>query len=160
MNPTIRRATPADLDVLVRFNAASAYESEGITLDETVLREGVRAAFADPHKGFYTVAEVDGVVAGQVLVTYEWSDWRNGWFWWIQSVYVAKAARRKGVFRALLERVKEQAMADPAVIGLRLYVELHNYGARQAYVALGLEPEPYGLMGLYPFPGRTNAIRG
>ena len=159
MNRTIRRATPADVGTVVRFNAALALESEGKTLDEAVLSLGVRAVLADPNKGFYTVAECDGDMVGQVLVTYEWSDWRNGWYWWIQSVYVAEVARRQGVLRAIFDHLREQAIADPTVIGLRLYVEEHNERARTTYATLGLVAEPYGLMGLYPLPGRANAIR-
>jgi len=160
MNLTIRRATPSDEAVVVRFNSALALESEGKTLDEAVLGLGVRAALTDPHKGFYTLAELHGAVVGQVLITFEWSDWRNGWYWWIQSVYVAEEARRQGVFRAIFHRLKDQAIADPTVIGLRLYLEEHNQRARTTYASLGMEPEPYGLMGLYPLPGRANAIRG
>lgn len=158
MGPTIRKATPADEDVLVRFNAALAEESEGKRLHEPTLRAGVRAGLADPQKGFYTVAEFDGEIVGQVLVTYEWSDWRNGWFWWVQSVYVRSDARRVGVFRTLFEHLRTAATADPTVIGLRLYVEHDNHRAHQTYQALGLTDEPYGLMGVYPLPGREAAI--
>ena len=120
MSLTIRRATPSDVDVVVRFNAALAFESEGKTLDEPVLRLGVKAALADPNKGFYTLAEFNGSIVGQVLITFEWSDWRNGWYWWIQSVYVVEEARRQGVFRSIFLHLKEQALADPTVMGLRL----------------------------------------
>ena len=123
---TVRRATPADEDAVVRFNAALAAQSEGKALHEPTLRAGVRAGLADPHKGFYTVAERGGEVVGQVLVTFEWSDWRNGWYWWVQSVYVRPDARRAGVFRALFDHLRAAAAADPTVIGLRLYV---RYGS-------------------------------
>ena len=97
MNLLIRPATPDDVPVLVAFNSAIAWETEDKRLDPTVLTAGVRAVFDDPARGFYTVAERNGEVVGQVLITFEWSDWRNGWFWWIQSVYVREDARRRRV---------------------------------------------------------------
>src|SRR6476661_8142507 len=126
MTLTLRRATAADEAVLVAFNTAIAWETEHKKLDPAVLTAGVRAVLADPSRGFYTVAERDGAVVGQMLITFEWSDWRNGWFWWIQSVYVRADARRGGVFRALYREIERQAAADPTVIGLRLYVEREN----------------------------------
>ncbi len=158
MTLTIRRAAAGDLDVIAQFNAALAWESEGKALDDAVLRRGVRAVLADPHKGFYTLAERGGEVVGQVLVTFEWSDWRDGWYWWVQSVYVREDARRGGVFRALFEHLRAQAVADPAVIGLRLYVERDNRRAQETYRALGMTDEPYFLMGLYPLPGKWTAF--
>ncbi len=158
MTLTIRRAAAGDLDVIARFNAALAWESEGKALDDAVLRRGVRAVLADPHKGFYTLAERGGEVVGQVLVTFEWSDWRDGWYWWVQSVYVREDARRGGVFRALFEHLRAQAVADPAVIGLRLYVERDNRRAQETYRALGMTDEPYFLMGLYPLPGKRSVF--
>jgi ribosomal protein S18 acetylase RimI-like enzyme len=161
MTLAIRRATAADLDTIVRFNAALARESEGKILDEAVLRAGVSAALADPaSKGHYTIAERDGEAVGQVLITFEWSDWRNGWYWWIQSVYVRADARRQGVFRALYRHLEAEAIADPTVIGLRLYVENGNKRAQATYQALGMEDENYILMGRYPLPGRAAHIRG
>ena len=154
----IRPATPADEDAVVRFNQLLAAESEGKTLDEPTLRAGVRAGLADRHKGFYTLAELGGEVVGQVLVTFEWSDWRNGWYWWVQSVYVAAGARRAGVFRALFKHLKAAATADPTVIGLRLYVERENHRAQAVYAAMGMTEEGYDLMGLYPLPGRASAF--
>ncbi|MBX9579938.1 MAG: GNAT family N-acetyltransferase, partial [Gemmataceae bacterium] len=94
MSLHIRRATPADAPVVADFNAALAWESEGKRLGPAVLAAGVAAVLADPAKGFYTLAERAGEVVGQVLVTYEWTDWRNGWYWWVQSVYVRADARR------------------------------------------------------------------
>jgi ribosomal protein S18 acetylase RimI-like enzyme len=155
MSLLIRRATPADVDVLVAFNAALAWESEHKRLDEAVLRAGVRAAFADPAaKGFYVVAERAGEIVGQSGVTFEWSDWRNGWYWWVQSVYVREDARRQGVFTSLYRHLEGLALADPAVIGIRLYVERDNARAQQTYRVLGLTEEGYFLMGRYPLPGR------
>ncbi len=158
MGRVIRRATPDDLEVVVRYNAALATESEGKTLDDAILRRGISAVLNDVHKGFYTLVEDDTEVVGQTLVTYEWSDWRNGWYWWIQSVYVRADARRTGVFRSLYDHLHAAAMLDPTVIGLRLYVEHDNERALKTYSSLGMELEPYKLMGRYPLPGKSNAI--
>jgi ribosomal protein S18 acetylase RimI-like enzyme len=158
MSIRIRRATPADEEVVAAFNAALAWESEHKRLDEAVLRAGVRAALADPAKGFYFLAERDGEAVGQTGVTFEWSDWRNGWYWWVQSVYVREDARRRGVFTALYRHVEALALADPGVIGIRLYVERENARAQETYRALGLTEEGYYLMGRYPLPGRGSHI--
>jgi GNAT superfamily N-acetyltransferase len=159
MNLTLRRATAADEAVLVAFNAALAWETEHKRLRPEVLTPGVRAVFADPAKGFYTVAlDERGEVVGQMMVTFEWSDWRNGWFWWVQSVYVREDARRGGVFRALYREIERQAAADPGVIGLRLYVEEDNARARATYAAMGMTPTTYGMMEEYPLPGRASDI--
>ena len=158
MTLTIRRATPADVPVLVAFNTAIAWETEHKRLDPAVLAAGVGAVFADPARGFYTVAERGGEVVGQMMITYEWSDWRNGWFWWIQSVYVAETARRGGVFRALYRAIERQAVADPSVIGLRLYFESENGRAQATYRALGMSDTAYGMMEVYPLPGRDSHV--
>ena len=158
MTLTIRRATPADVPVLVAFNTAIAWETEHKRLDPAVLTTGVRAVFDDPARGFYTVAERDGEVVGQMMITYEWSDWRNGWFWWVQSVYVRADARRGGVFRALYRAIEAQAAADPTVIGLRLYFETGNTRAQETYRALGMTDTTYGMMERYPLPGRASHI--
>ena len=155
---TIRPATRADLPALIHGNAALALETEGKTLHEPTLRAGLEAALADPHKGFYTVAEDEGKIVGHMLVTVEFSDWRNGFYWWVQSVYVWPESRRAGFFRSLFEHVRERALADPGVIGLRLYVERDNLRAQQTYTALGLDEEPFFLFGQYPLPGRSSSI--
>jgi ribosomal protein S18 acetylase RimI-like enzyme len=158
MSVTIRRATPADEAVLIELNAALAWETEQKRLRPEVLTAGVRAVFTDPAKGFYTVAELQGQIVGQMMVTYEWSDWRNGWFWWVQSVYVRAEARRTGVFRALYREIERQAAADPSVIGLRLYVERDNTRAQATYRALGMVETTYGVMEEYPLPGRQSQL--
>ena len=158
MTLTIRRATPADAPVLVAFNAAIAWETEHKRLDPAVLAAGVGAVLADPARGFYTVAERGGEVVGQMMITYEWSDWRNGWFWWIQSVYVAEIARREGVFRVLYRAIEQRAAADPSVIGLRLYFEAENARAQATYRALGMSDTAYGMMEVYPLPGRDSHV--
>jgi GNAT superfamily N-acetyltransferase len=160
MEFSIRAARPSDEAIIAEYNAALAWESEEKRLHEPTLRAGVRALLADPQKGFYTLAESGGQVVGQTLITFEWSDWRNGWYWWIQSVYVRADARRAGVFRAIFEHLRAKAVADPTVIGLRLYVEQKNERARKTYAHLGLEEEPYLLMGQYPLPGRAGAFGG
>lgn len=133
----IRPATRADLPALVDWNAAMARETEGKTLDRAVLARGVAAVFDEPRRGFYLVAERAGAAVGGLLVTYEWSDWRCGDFWWIQSVYVEPAARRGGVFRALYAEVERRARAAGAA-GLRLYVETENRRAQATYEGLGM----------------------
>src|SRR5205823_2058663 len=137
MPTSVRRAGPADAPVLVEFNLRLAAETEGMSLDPAVLAAGVAAGLADPHKALYFVAEEGGAAVGQLMLTKEWSDWRNGWLWWIQSVYVHPEARRRGVFRALYQHVYQAARADPEVVGLRLYMEQDNHVARQTYLRLG-----------------------
>src|SRR5438874_1340272 len=110
---TVRRGTHDDLDVIVEFNQRLAEETEGKSLGAAVLRGGVSAALADPLKGPYFLAVDGGEIVGQLQITYEFSDWRNGWFWWIQGVYVRRSARRRGVFRKLFEYVQEEARRDP-----------------------------------------------
>jgi ribosomal protein S18 acetylase RimI-like enzyme len=143
MGLTIRRATSADAAVVVEFNRRMAEETEGKTLDPNVLAAGVAAGLADPDKGWYFVAEEGGVVLGQLMITFEWSDWRNGWFWWIQSVYVRADARRRGIFRRLYDYVAQLARERPDVVGLRLYVEHHNHAAQHIYTHLGMNPAGY-----------------
>ncbi len=155
----IRPGTPSDAGVIAAFNAAIALETEGKTLHEPTVLAGVTAALADPAKGFYLLGERDGEVVGQLMVTTEWSDWRNGWYWWIQSVYVRPDARGAGVFRQLFSQLKGLALADPTVIGLRLYVEHDNARAKGVYAALGMSEEPYTLLGVYPLPGRESAFQ-
>jgi len=141
----IRPAEPKDVPFLVECNAAMASETEHKTLDREVLARGTRAVFDDPRRGFYLVAELDGDPAGCLLITYEWSDWRNGDWWWFQSVYVTPAARRAGIFRALYAEVERRARAAGAV-GLRLYVERDNERALRTYASLGMEEEAYRML--------------
>jgi GNAT superfamily N-acetyltransferase len=150
MSLSIRQAGPADAAVVAEFNRLLALESEGKTLDAAVLAAGVATALADPNKSVYFLAEEDGTPAGQIMYTMEWSDWRNGWFWWIQSVYVRAEARRRGVFRALYEHVHQAARADGQVIGLRLYVERANHAAQETYRRLGMEAAGYLVFERYP----------
>jgi ribosomal protein S18 acetylase RimI-like enzyme len=149
-NVIIRPARPADADVICEFNRLMAKETEHKDLDRSTLKAGVAALLGDPHKGCYFIAEADGQVVGQLAVTMEWSDWRNGNFWWIQSVYVAAAARRHGVFRKLYEHVLNEARADGDVIGVRLYVEHDNEVAQATYKKQAMVMTGYRLMELYP----------
>ncbi|MGH8145153.1 MAG: GNAT family N-acetyltransferase [Rhodanobacteraceae bacterium] len=145
MPTTIRPATPHDIAFLVDCNAAMAQETEHKTLDRDVLTRGTQAIFDDPRRGFYLVAEREDNPAGCLLITREWSDWRNGDWWWFQSVYVTPEARRHGAFRALYAEVEKRARAAGAV-GLRLYVERDNTRAQNTYMSLGMEEEPYKML--------------
>ena len=134
---TIRAATLSDVEPLIEFNAALAQETEGKQLDRDILRAGLEAILGDPALGFYTVAECDHQVVGSVMITKEWSDWRNGVFWWIQSVYVPHNYRRQGVYRSLFQYL--QALAEEQnICGFRLYVERDNLVAQSAYQTLGM----------------------
>jgi GNAT superfamily N-acetyltransferase len=146
MEFTVRPARPTDAEAIVDFNARLAQETEHLTLDPALLSLGVNAILAEPAKGRYWVAETDGRVIGQISVTYEWSDWRNGWFWWIQSVYVVAEYRRLGVFRQLYRHVHQLATDETDVVGLRLYVENENHAALSVYADLGMTPIPFRLL--------------
>lgn len=140
---TVRPATLDDAEFLVQGNARMAIETEAKTLDPERLRAGVRAVFDNPARGFYLIAEIDGQPAGQMMITYEWSDWRNGDFWWIQSVYTLPDLRGRGVFKALYAHVESLAKEQGGVCGLRLYVESHNQRAQAAYLACGMNKAIY-----------------
>src|SRR6476619_1846560 len=139
---TIRPATPDDLDAIVAGNLALAEESENLRLDRETLRAGVLALLEGRAPGRYWVADSEGLIVGQVLITFEWSDWRNRVVWWIQSVYVAPAARRRGVFRALYEHARREAQSQGAG-GLRLYVDVTNRRAQAEYWSLGMKGDHY-----------------
>jgi GNAT superfamily N-acetyltransferase len=133
------------MDTLVRFNAAMARETEGKALDLDRLRNGVAGLFQDSSRGFYLVAEMAGQVVGQLLITAEWSDWRNAYFWWIQSVYVAPDYRRRGVYRALDTYVRTEAQKRGDICGIRLYVDRDNHVAQQVYTSLGMAQSHYDM---------------
>lgn len=139
----IRLATRKDAPVLAEFNTAMALETENKNLHPEVVSRGVENLLANPDLGFYLVAEAEQEPVGALMVTTEWSDWRNGVFWWIQSVYVRPHWRRKGVFRLLYQQVKELAGKDSSVCGFRLYVERENITAQRTYQAVGMEQTPY-----------------
>lgn len=144
-NIEIRRATPADVETLVAFNAAMARETEDKDLDLASLRAGINALLKDEALGFYLVADIDGQAVGQLMITTEWSDWRNAHFWWLQSLYVLPDYRRKGVFRHLYSYIQAEAGRAGNVCGLRLYVERTNRRAQQVYVNLGMELSHYDM---------------
>lgn len=144
-NIAVRLATPADAEFLVHGNAGMALETEQLSLDFDRLRDGVHAVFENPARGIYYVATVGTRRAGMMLITYEWSDWRNGVFWWIQSVFVEPEFRAQGVFKALYRNAEELAKATPGVAGLRLYVENHNDQAQNTYQNVGMKRTAYQL---------------
>jgi GNAT superfamily N-acetyltransferase len=139
----IRRAKIEDVSSLVEFNQAMALETEGKKLDPVILSNGVNEVFRDEQKGFYVVAESAGEIVGGLMITFEWSDWRSKWFWWIQSVYVVPEKRGTGVYRKLYEFVKKSAMERGNVCGFRLYVENENKGAQTVYEKLGMKRSEY-----------------
>ena len=139
----IRLATGIDADALVAFNQAMALETEGKTLDPGKITPGVAAVLGDTKKGFYVVAEEGAKIVGGLMVTYEWSDWRNAWFWWIQSVYILPEARGTGLYRRMYDFVKERAAEAGNVCGFRLYVETENEHARRVYGGVGMSQSHY-----------------
>jgi GNAT superfamily N-acetyltransferase len=143
----IRDAAPRDLPTIVEFNRLLAFETEAKVLDPEVLKRGVTQALADPDRIRYWVAAIPGSnhLAGQAAITREYSDWRDGWIWWIQSVFVAELYRRQGIFRALYRHIHETALAQTDVIGLRLYVEDANERAKRTYQSLGMKPGRYSV---------------
>ena len=142
---TIREATREDTENIVRFQEGMALETEGKVLDESLLRDGITAIFDSTQKGFYIVAEVGSVVVGSLLITYEWSDWRNATFWWIQSVFIDANWRRKGVYRSMYDYVVNVAKSRKDICGIRLYVERTNTIAQETYKDLGMTHSHYDL---------------
>ena len=139
----IRVAQPADVKLLVKFNQLMAWETEQKQLDEDILTKGVSALIVDENKGFYLVAEQNDIVVGSLMVTTEWSDWRNGVFWWVQSVYITPDFRRQGIYAQLYAQVKILAAQQHNVCGFRLYVEKENLIAQKTYESLGMQPTHY-----------------
>ena len=139
----IRKARPSDVAVIAEFNRRMAWETERLKLDAEIVRRGVAAVLDDEHKGIYYVAEADSAIVGQLMITFEWSDWRNGNLWWIQSVFVKEEFRGRGVFRALFKHLEESARSSDGVAGLRLYMHTDNQRARQTYERLGLKHSNY-----------------
>ncbi|MCY7347397.1 MAG: GNAT family N-acetyltransferase [Pyrinomonadaceae bacterium] len=142
-NMKIRTANFEDADLLVDFNQAMALETEGKRLNPDILKSGVTAVFQDEKKGFYVVAESADQIVGGLMVTFERSDWRNAWFWWIQSVYILPEFRGKGLYRGLYQFVQQKAEAQGDVCGFRLYVEKENVSAQKVYEKLGMAKSHY-----------------
>ena len=145
-NFSVRPATTEDWQVVVDFNCRLARESENKRLDTAAVRAGVQALLDDPAKGRYFVACFGERIVGQMMHTWEWSDWRNGQIWWLQSVYVDPEFRRQGVFRLLFEHIRREAEADENVVGLRLYVENANQAAHDTYRRMGMNATGYSVM--------------
>lgn len=141
----LRMATVRDIDNITLFNTEMAFETESIYLDQADLRHGIAAVLSDSNLGFYLISELEGVMIGQILITKEWSDWRNGWFWWIQSVFVEPNRRRMGVYSAMYKKIVDMAGSEGNVCGLRLYVDRDNLSAKQVYSHLGMSQSHYDL---------------
>ena len=139
----IRKAQHADLQALIDFNQAMALETEDLKLDSEILANGVNTLLTSPEKGFYLVAEVDGEIAGSLMVTFEWSDWRAKDYYWIQSVYIRPENRRQGIYGKLYQAVKDVAAENGGAASFRLYVEQDNSNAQKTYSALGMEQSYY-----------------
>ncbi|MFM7151457.1 MAG: N-acetyltransferase family protein [Gemmataceae bacterium] len=146
MSYLVREALESDVQTIVEFNRLLAWETEEKSLDRDRLFSGVCAVIRNPARGKYYLAGENSDVFGQLMITTEWSDWRNGWFWWIQSVYVREHARKKGVFRLLYEHVIQLAQRQGDVVGIRLYVERENQKAQATYYRLGMTTTSYLLL--------------
>ena len=146
MNFIIRKASDNDIDTIVTFNYLIAKETEAILLDKNIVKLGVESVFTDPSKAQYWVAENNNEIIGQLMITYEWSDWRNGDMWWIQSVYVTENFRRRGVFSSLYKHIEHMAKENPGCCGIRLYIEKHNERAQKTYLSLGMNDSGYDVM--------------
>lgn len=142
---SIRKSKAQDIDVIAGFQQRLALETENFNLDLTTVKKGMRAMLDDPSRGTYFIAEVDGEIAGCHSITYEWSDWRNGMVWWLQSVYVVEKHRKNGVFKAMFDNLRNMIAADPNVAGLRLYVDKSNERAQNVYKAMGMNGEHYSV---------------
>ncbi|NJK37873.1 MAG: GNAT family N-acetyltransferase [Oscillatoriales cyanobacterium RM1_1_9] len=145
-NLAVRPANLQDVAKLVEFNCAIAQETENKILVPEQVTSGIKTLIENPHFGFYLVAEKNQTVIGCLMITSEWSDWRNGLFWWIQSVYVKPNFRRQGVFKSLYQYVQSLAQENPQICGLRLYVEQENQVAQKTYHSLGMEKTPYQIL--------------
>lgn len=147
---TIRKATLQDLDIIADFQRRMALESENLRLDPDIVSAGVRAVFDDSTKGTYFVAETAQQIVGALLTTYEWSDWRNGFVLWIQSVFVEPQFRRQGIYRLLYEHVQKIVDQRPEFKGIRLYVDKNNAAAQKVYKALKMNSDHYQLFEWMP----------
>ncbi len=155
MKTSVRRAVRADAGTIASFNARMARETEGIQLPAEIARPGVEAVFDDPSHGFYLVAEEGGAVVGSLMITYEWSDWSNADYWWIQSVYVDPGHRRRGVYRSLHDAAVAMAREAGNVRALKLYVYEENRRAKATYEALGMERAYHAIYEIAVRPGET-----
>jgi ribosomal protein S18 acetylase RimI-like enzyme len=140
---TIRNANREDASNILEFQLRLARETEDVSLDKLVVSQGIKAIFDDPGKGAYYVAEWNGQVVGCFLITFEWSEWRNGNVWWMQSVYVDMLHRRRGIFKKMYDHLLQVVATEPKVLGLRLYVDKSNLRAQKVYGALGMDGDHY-----------------
>jgi hypothetical protein len=145
---TIRKSNLKDIEVIADFQQRLALESENFLLDLQTVKKGIQSMFDDPTRGSYFIAEVDGEVSGCHSITYEWSDWRNGMVWWLQSVYVVEHQRKNGVFKAMFANIQELINNDASVVGLRLYVDKTNTRAQKVYTSMGMNGEHYAVFEL------------
>jgi ribosomal protein S18 acetylase RimI-like enzyme len=145
LNIQIREATRSDISVLIQFQQLLARETENVILDEKILRAGITAMFEDPAKGRYYIAETNGDAIACHMITYEWSDWRNGVVYWLQSVYVKESFRKHGVFKTMFESLWKKIESDPTIAGLRLYADKTNTRAQKVYQALGMNGDHYNV---------------
>ncbi len=143
--PHVRKATKEDIVSIVAFNQAMALETENLSLDTSVITSGVEEIFNDSSHGFYIVCEIENTVRACLLITYEWSDWRNGLFFWIQSVFVQKEYREKGLYKMMYEFIKTQVDNSNEIVGIRLYVDNDNLPAQKVYSKLGMGKSNYQL---------------
>ncbi len=143
---SLRSANTNDADIIAEFNCRLAIESEGRALDPATIAAGVHAVLEGRGEAEYLIAESDGRVIGQLMLTREWSDWRNGWFYWIQSVFVVAEHRRRGVFSRLYQEAVARVEARSDSVGLRLYVEVHNAKALETYTRLGMRVTGYEVL--------------
>lgn len=139
----IRTAKISDLPFICDFQLRMAMETENIELDPLILEAGISAIFRDPSKGVYYVAESGGKTVASLMITYEWSDWRNGLVWWIQSVFIDPGYRKQGIFKLMFEKLKDTVSNDLSVRGLRLYVDERNHNAQAVYKAIGMDGGHY-----------------
>jgi GNAT superfamily N-acetyltransferase len=139
---SIRKARLEDAISIIDFQQKMARETENISLPAETVTKGVHSVFSDSGLGQYWIAEDDSLIVASLLITYEWSDWRNTNVWWFQSVYVIPSHRRKGIFRSMYMHIRAEA-EKTGVAGLRLYVESNNSGAQKTYEALGMKREHY-----------------
>lgn len=140
---TIQKASAIHIDTLIDFQQKLAFESEQVTLDPSLLREGMQAMLDDPSKGAYYVVLDGSEVIGCHMITFEWSDWRNGMVWWLQSVYVKESHRKKGIFKRMYDNITAIIKEDPGLIGLRLYVDKSNARAMKVYESMGMDGSHY-----------------
>ncbi len=143
MNTIVREASVDDLKTIVAFQTLMAKETEDLMLDNYTLNKGVEAVLLDSGRAKYFIAETNGVPSGMLMITYEWSDWRNGWVWWIQSVFTDPGFRKQGIYRLLYNHIKSIVLSTESIKGIRLYVDKRNNPAQKVYENLGMNGNHY-----------------